>query len=384
MQTLKLGGERLVVGAGAVSYLETICGKRAFIVTSGPLAKQLGQLNLVETALEKAGIISMCFDEVEPDPEIGSVLQGAAIMRDFAPDWIIALGGGSAMDSAKAMWVAYEHPEFDALEKFMPPNSIPPMRRKARLVCIPTTSGTGSEVTRSVVLSDKARGLKLPFRDESLIADIAILDAALTLSMPPSLTAHTGMDALTHAVEAYVSRSANDFSDALAEKSIVGIFQYLPQAVAQPDCIIAREKMHHFATIAGLSFANVGLGIVHSIAHAFGAVFHLPHGLANAITLPYVVECNRSSSAAEEKYRYLEKLLGAKDLGDEIQRLKQQVRIPRSMREVIGKDTLPEEQEQLLAEKALQDSCTLTNPVQVSLSEMKHIIRQVYSGNAET
>lgn len=379
MQSLKLGGDYIVHGENAISYLETLKGKKAFIVTSGKIAGQLGQLDIVKTCLTKAGMETCCFDDVDPDPEIKSVLAGAAAMGGFQPDWIIAIGGGSAMDAAKAMWVAYENPEFDTLEKFMPPHIIPKMGLKAKLVCIPTTSGTGSEVTRSVVLSDKAMNLKLPFRSDELIPDIAILEASFTSSMPPSLTAFTGMDALTHAVESYVSRNANNFSDAFAEKSMLGIFKYLPLAFSNPANLYYRGEMHCFSTMAGLAFANVGLGIVHSIAHAFGGIFHVPHGLANAVLLPYVIDFNRESPAAAEKYQYLEKLLG-RELRTAIEDLKTQVRVPVTMQEVIRNDREFEDQLSSLIAKALADGCTGTNPISVNGQQMETLIRDAYFG----
>lgn len=380
MRTLKFVADCIVHGENAIDYLATIPGKRAFIVTSGDIARKLGQLNRIEALLHKAGIECACFDEVDPDPEIGSVLKGAAAMRAFEPDWIVAVGGGSAMDSAKAMWLAYEYPQYDSLEKFMPPNAILPTRQKAKLICIPTTSGTGSEVTRSVVLSDKARNLKLPFRDNTLIPDIAILEASFTTSMPPSLTAYTGMDALTHAVEAYVTRAASDFSDAFAEKAVTGIFEYLPLAYREPDNLLYREKMHNYATIAGMAFANVGLGIVHSIAHAFGGVFHVPHGLANAVVLPYVIDFNRAAPQADRRYAQLEKRLGVPDLRVALEQLKSEVQVAECMQSVVPDAAMFTAALPDLVKKALADSCTMMNPMPVDAVQMEQIIRQTYFG----
>lgn len=381
MQLTKCGGDAIVSGDNSIEYLGSMQAKRAIIVTTGSIACELGQIEKIETILKKNNVETVCYEDVEPDPEISNILHGCQTMLEFEPDLIIALGGGSAIDSAKAMWVGYEHPGYDNIEKFMYKGIVPPMRQKARLVAIPTTSGTGSEVTCSTVISDKLHNRKFAVRDNQLIPDVAILDPAFTQSMPPSLTANTGMDALTHAIEAYTTRFANDFTDAFAQKAVVQIFEYLPKAYAEPNDPLFRSKMQNSATLAGLAFESASLGIAHSLSHALGAIFHVPHGLANAIALPYVIRFNKTRSAeAAGRYKTLEHLCQLLDLADAIDDLKQKLNIPSSLDSIIPEKEKYMEALDILTRHALADRCTDTNPVNPSDQEMKDLFNQVYYG----
>ena len=304
---------------------------RVMIVTDRSMV-DLGFVNKVseQLALRSNPVSIQLFCDVEPDPDITTVKKGVEVMTSFRPDTIIALGGGSSMDAAKGMWLFYEHPEvnFDDLkQKFMDIRKrafqYPELGKKASLVCIPTTSGTGSEVTPFAVISDKANNKKYPLADYALTPTVAIVDPVFTMGLPASITADTGMDVLTHAVEAYVSTLANDFTDGLALQAIKLVFQYLERSVKNgkedPE---AREKMHNASCIAGMAFANAFLGMNHSLAHKVGAQFHVPHGRANAILLPHVIRYNGTKPRktatwpkynyykADEKYQDIAKLLG--------------------------------------------------------------------------
>ena len=316
----------------SIEYLHQMKEMKKVLIVTDRSMVDLGYVNRVtdQLKLRTPEVPYQLFCDVEPDPSIQTVLKGVQLMRSFEPDTIIALGGGSAMDAAKGMWLFYEHPEVnfnDLKQKFMDIRKrafkYPELGKKAKLVCIPTTSGTGSEVTPFAVISDKVEHKKYPLADYSLTPTVAIIDPALTMTLPRVITADTGMDVLTHAVEAFVSTLANDYTDGLAIQAIKMVFKYLPRAVANgandPE---AREKMHNASAIAGMAFANAFLGMNHSMAHKIGAEFHVPHGRANAILLPYTVRYNGTKPQklstwpkynyyqADEKYAELSRLLG--------------------------------------------------------------------------
>jgi alcohol dehydrogenase class IV len=277
----------IVFGEEALSYLERLEGRRAFIVTD-PVIAQLGYADRVRKLLELAGFQVTTFDRVEPNPSLETVRQGAKAMADFGPDWIVAVGGGSSIDAAKGMWILYERPDMD-------PEGINPietlhLRRKARLVAIPTTSGTGSEATWAVVLTNVAERRKLGLGSREDLPDMAIIDPAFVADMPPGLAADTGMDALTHAIEGFTCAYHNDFTDGLCLKACQMVFGYLPRSFKNASDKEARLKMHLAATIAGLGFGNAMAALAHGMGHSLGAVFHVPHGRAVGLFLPYVVE----------------------------------------------------------------------------------------------
>lgn len=327
---------QIVFGEDALSWLSQINGTRAFIVTDQKI-HSLGFVDRVQAQLEIAGIASTVFDQVEPDPCLDTVAQCAQEMTAYGPDWIIALGGGSSMDAAKAAWFLYERPDVEL-------GAINPMegfglRAKARLITIPTTSGTGSDVSWGFALADTDERCKLVRVSRELIPDIALVDPFFTLSLPPLVTADTGMDVLAHAIEGYTNTWHNDFTDGLCLKAIQLVFQYLPRAYADPEDRVAREHMHNAATIAGLGFSNTAIILAHALAHAVGGVFHTPHGRTVGLFLPYTIEY---ISAVEAK-RYAEiaksidlrcesDLESARQLASAIRDLAERINQPTSLR----------------------------------------------------
>lgn len=296
----------IYAGYGAIEKLAVLKGhKRAFICTGGHSMRRGGFLQKAEKVLKDNGMETRIMEGIAPDPSIEAVREGAKAMSEFQPDVIVAIGGGSPIDAAKAMWVFYEHPElsFDDVKK---PFSLPPLRQKAIFVAIPSTSGTATEVTSFSVITDYSTGIKYPLADFNLTPDLAILDLDIPLTMPPKLTAHTGMDALTHATEAYVSTCANGFTDPLAKQAVSDIFDSILESYHGDK--EARGKMHIAQCLAGMAFSNGLLGITHSLAHKIGAVFHIPHGCANAILLPYVIQYNKK--ACMSRYADLARIVG--------------------------------------------------------------------------
>jgi len=303
----------IIFGEGALDALDELEGRRALIVTDTTLV-QLGLVDKVKAHLDKAGIEARVFDAVEPDPSVQTVRQGVEVAREGEPDWIIGLGGGSPMDAAKAIWVLYERPDLQPAE--INPFIRLGLRRKARLITIPTTSGTGAEVTWAIVLTDTEEQRKMGLGNRENVADVAIVDPEMAAGMPPQLTADTGLDALTHAVEGYTCAWHTDLTDGLCLSAARLVFEYLPRAVAaahsadsgQGSDMDARERMHNAATCAGLGFGNSMASLAHAMGHALGAVFHVPHGRAVSIFLPYTIEF--AAREAPERFAELAGLLG--------------------------------------------------------------------------
>ena len=393
--------------------LRDLAGKqRAFIITDKPLY-DLGMTQHVETVLDELGIKHQVFYDVEPDPSLDTVHKGLDAANAFAPDVIIAIGGGSPMDAAKVIWLMYEHPdiEFEGLAmRFMDIRKrvydLPPLGEKAMLVAIPTTSGTGSEVTPFAVVTDKRNGIKYPLADYALTPNIAIVDPELVLHMPRRLTAYGGIDALTHALEAYVSVLASEYTNGLALEAIRLIFKYLPRAYQNgAKDPLAREKMHYAATIAGMAFANGFLGICHSIAHQLGATFHIPHGLANALMISHVIRYNATDAPfkqatfsqykypdAKWRYSYIADYLNlGGDTVDEkvdnliraVENLKRQVDIPASLRDAMEQDDRTFQAElDSVADRAFDDQCTGANPRYPLITDLRQLVLDAYRGKS--
>ena len=396
----------------SVQYLEKMQGiSRAFIV-SDPTMVKLGYVDKVLYYLRKRQEYchSEIYSDIEPDPDVGTIMRGVEAMRAFQPDVIIALGGGSAMDAAKGMWLFYEHPEttFDGLKlKFMDIRKrayhFPKLGSKAKMVAIPTTSGTGSEVTSFSVITDRANGnIKYPLADYSLTPDVAIIDPQFCATMPKSITADTGMDVLTHAIEAYVSVMASDYTDGLALQAIDLVYNYLPRSYNNGATDkVAREKMHNASCIAGMAFTNAFLGLNHSMAHKLGGEFHIPHGRANEILLPYVIAYNASKPTkfatfpkyekfvADEKYAKIARFLGlggktteegVQNLIGAIRDLQKQLGLPTSIKEcgIDEKEFFAKLEN--LSYNAHDDQCTTANPRYPLVKEIEEIYRKAYYG----
>ena len=368
----------IVHGVDSLEYLKNLEGKKAVLVTGGHSMKKFGFLDQAKKYLEEAGMEVMILDGVEPDPSVKTCLEGGKKMEEFEPDWIIPIGGGSAMDAAKAMWIFYEHPgySFEKLEAF----DNPPLRTKAKMACIPSTSGTASEITAFSVITDTEKEIKYPLVHPDFVPDVAICDPVIASKMPQRITAQTGMDVMTHAVEAFVSTAADDYTSPLAIRAIELVFENLKKAYDNGDDMDAREKMHDASTLAGMAFSNASLGIVHSMAHKIGGIFHLTHGEANAIMLPYIIDYNRKST---DKYDKLEKILGIDDIAEEIRKLNDAVGLTANIKD--GKNTVIEEDKFLevldkMSENAFKDACTLTNPRETSPEDIKKIYEAAYYG----
>ena len=378
MRPMKLAGSQLMFGQGCLEFLKTLETKRAIIVIGGKSMEKNGMLQKVESYLHEAGAEIAVIRGVEPDPSFDTVKRGAAEMMAFQPDLIVALGGGSPMDATKAMWVYYEHPELKTLEEVLKANPFPKLRQKARLCCIPSTSGTASEVSRSFVITDQ--GMKHGLGNMEMMPDIAICDPEVTASMPPHITAETGMDAMTHALEALVSNRANYVSDVLAEKAIADILENLPKAYANGQDLTARENMLNASMIAGMAFTNVSLGIVHSMAHTIGSEFHVAHGLADAVILPYIITYNSQNPDAKARYDRMAQKLGAADMVTVIQKLNAEMGIAKNLQQLIPDEAAYMAKLEEMAAMAKADGCTKTNPVIPELDGFQELFKTVYYG----
>jgi len=376
----------IAFGGDALDYLEGIQGHRAFIVTDENILA-LGFVQKVQAKLSRAGIVSTIFAEVEPNPSMRTVRQGAEAARAYEPDWIIGLGGGSCIDAAKSIWILYERPD-------LAPDEVAPMgtlglRRKARLIAIPTTSGTGAETTWPIVLTDTAERRKISVGHPENIPDIAIVDPAFVVELPPQLTADTGMDVLTHAVEGYVSQWCNDFSDGLCLKAIELVLGYLPRAYEGGSSDLqAREKMHCAATIAGLGFSNSAAAMAHGLGHALGALFPVPHGRAVGLFLPYTIEFTLRGDLPT-RYAEIARFLGlpavdeaegAAHLARAIRDLARRIDQPTCLQEAGISDEDFEHQLPRLMDNALGDSAMVLGLRFPSEDELERIFRCAFVG----
>lgn len=373
-------------GEGTIEELKSFSGKKAAIVIGGGSIKKNGALDKIESNLKKAGIESIVIEGVEADPTVATVMKGVDRLNEFEPDWIIGVGGGSPIDAAKAMWIFYEYPDF-TFEEAAKPFNLPTLRTKSSFAAIPTTSGTGSEVTAFSIITDTDTDIKYPIADFNITPDVAIIDTDLAQTMPENLVAHTGMDAATHALEAYVSTMSNELTDCLAAKSLEMIRDYLVSSFKGDK--EARSKMHLAQCLAGMSFSNAILGIVHSMSHKTGRLFNIPHGCANAIYLPVVIRFNAES--AKEKYADAAKRLGLEgksldelvdSLIDFIKDLNKSMNIPETLKDFgVDEDKLLNNLDNI-SQKAIEDPCTGTNPREVSLDEMKNLFKLCFYGEA--
>ena len=373
-------------GKGALDALKDLKGKKAIVVVGGGSMKRFGFLDKVEANLKAAGMEVALFEGVEPDPSVETVMKGAKAMQEFQPDWIVAIGGGSPIDAAKAMWAFYEYPD-TTFEQLCIPFNFPTLRTKAKFCAIPSTSGTATEVTAFSVITDYHKGVKYPLADFNITPDVAIVDPDLAETMPKKLTAHTGMDAMTHAIEAYVSTLHCDYTDPLALHAIKMISEDL--VASYNGDMDARDRMHNAQCLAGMAFSNALLGIVHSMAHKTGAAYtggHIVHGCANAMYLPKVIKYNAKEPEAAKRYAQIAKFLGLVGTTDmertdaliaHIKGLNAKLDIPACIKDYEG--GIIDEKEFLeklptVAELAVGDACTGSNPRSIDPKTMEKLL----------
>ena len=371
-------------GKGAMEALKTFEGKKAIICVGGGSMKRFGFLDKAVGYLQEAGMEVKIFDGIEPDPSVETVMRGAAAMAEFEPDWIVAIGGGSPIDAAKAMWIKYEYPDI-TFEEMCKVFGIPKLRQKAHFCAISSTSGTATEVTAFSIITDYAKGIKYPIADFEITPDVAIVDPELAETMPKKLVAHTGMDAMTHAIEAYVSTANCAYTDPLA---IFAIRMIQNDLVGSYNGDMAkRDAMHDAQCLAGMAFSNALLGIVHSMAHKTGAAFadygaHIIHGAANAMYLPKVIAFNAKNPEAEKRYGEIAAFLGleptSRALIAHLLEMNRALDIPACIRDYEG--GIIDEKEFLeklpqVAELAVGDACTGSNPRPITPAEMEKLLK---------
>ena len=386
-------------GKGSLEVLKTLKGERAMVCVGGGSMKKFGFLDRTIAYLKEAGMEVEVFEGIEPDPSVDTVMRGAEAMQKFQPDWIVAMGGGSPIDAAKAMWVKYEYPEV-TFEDMVKVFGLPKLRTKAHFVAIPSTSGTATEVTAFAVITDYEKGIKYPMADFEITPDIAIVDSDLAETMPKKLVAHTGMDAMTHAIEAYVSTANCNYTDALALHSIKMIQKDLVDSYHGD--IDKRAAMHDAQCLAGMSFSNALLGIVHSMAHKTGAIFqdqgaHIIHGAANAMNLPKVIAYNAKNEVAAKRYDAIAAHMGIQgatveesvaNLIAHLRKMNDALNIPQCIQHY-GADSYPCEQgfvpEDIflarlpeIAKNAIADACTGSNPRIPTQEEMEELLKCCY------
>ena len=384
-------------GKGALEALKSFEGKKAIICVGGGSMKRFGFLDKAEAYLKEAGMEVKLFEGIEPDPSVETVMKGAAAMAEFEPDWIVAIGGGSPIDAAKAMWIKYEYPDI-TFEDMCKVFGIPKLRKKAHFCAISSTSGTATEVTAFSIITDYEKGIKYPIADFEITPDVAIVDPELAETMPVKLVAHTGMDAMTHAIEAYVSTANCNYTDPLAILAIKMIQKHLVKSYNED--MESRDQMHDAQCLAGMSFSNALLGIVHSMAHKTGAAFkngHIIHGAANAMYLPKVIKYNSKDETAKKRYGEIADYMGLGGNSDDekvdllikyLRQMNDDLNIPHCIKNY-GEGGLPADEgivpedeflEKLhdIAANAILDACTGSNPRQPSQEEMEKLLKCCY------
>ena len=371
--------KELYHGLGSLENLKELKGKKAAFIIGGGSVQKNGVLERAQNYLKEVNIESVVFSGVEADPSIETVIKGAEFLTQEQPDIIIGLGGCSAIDAAKGMWIYYEYPD-SKLEELKELFAVKKLRKKAIMVAIPTTSGTGTEITGLAVITDREKGTKYPIVSYELTPDMAIIDGELSASMPENVTANTGLDALSHGVEAYASNISERYSDTLAKSAIELVFKNLPTAVSEGSNLEVRQAMHDASCMAGMSFNNVWLGIVHSMSHQIGGTFGIPHGCGNAILMPNVIRYN---SKETDKYTDLAKLIGkstAEEFAQAVSDLRQSVGVVASLKEYGIDQKEWEAKIDTLTENAMKDPCTLFNPRKPKFEEIKAILQACYDG----
>ena len=376
-------------GKGSLEALKTLQGKKAIICVGGGSMKRNGFLQRAEDYLKEAGMEVKLFEGIESDPSVETVMKGAQVMTEFEPDWIVAIGGGSPIDAAKAMWIKYEYPD-TTFEDMCKVFGLPQLRKKAHFCAVSSTSGTATEVTAFSVITNYQTGVKYPLADFNITPDVAIVDPDLVMGLPVKQVAYTGMDALTHAIEAYVSTLNCPFTDPLALQAIEMVLDYLP---ASYKCdMVAREQMHYAQCLAGMAFSNALLGIVHSMAHKTGAAFstgHIPHGCANAIYLPYVIKYNAKDPVAAKRYAEIARRMGLPGTSEKalinslcakIDAFNVELNIPKTLKDFGIDEAEFKEKIAKISELAVGDACTGSNPRPIDPAAMEKLFNCTYYG----
>ncbi|QNO15539.1 iron-containing alcohol dehydrogenase [Alkalicella caledoniensis] len=374
MRQLRFHGKAIVTGKGSLKHVETIKSSKTLIITGKGSMFNNGTIDAITTMLNKNNIHHQIYSGVKANPTTEQTMDCVGQMKEFKPDTVIAVGGGSAIDLAKVATLFYEY----NLDFSKAINEGIPETRKTSFIAIPSTSGTATEVTKAAVITFPEDNLKRGFKSDAFVPDIAILDPQVTLSMPKSVVAETGMDAMTHAVECFINKNVEDFTSVLAKGAIEGLYKYLPLSYDKGD-IENREKVHNHQAVAGSAFTNVGLGMAHGISHAIGGMYDLGHGLINAVVLPYVVKFNSQDPWVEGRLSELDKLVVEPDFIQAIVSLNQKLNIPSSFKEMGIEEGSFEKEFDELVENSLKGS-TRVNPVQPTNDQMEELLRNIYQG----
>lgn len=376
MRKLILGGNFLITESGSINYLNNIQGKNVFILTGSKSMLENGVIAKIEGILQKNDCNTMVYSGIKKNPDEDSILRASKAMKDFCPQVLIAIGGGSPMDAAKVMTIFYEYPQLNFEDLRV--GNIPQSRNTLKFIAIPTTSGTASEVTRASVVTFRKDNIKIGLKSDAFVPDIAILDPDLTMTMPDKVVAETGMDAMTHAIEAYCNEAIEDFTEVLARGAVGGLYKYLPISY-QEKTLLSREKVHNYQCMAGYAFANAGLGMVHGIAHSIGGKFDEAHGLINAVALPYVLAYNTQNPVVKEKLAILAKEIGVECFVSAIKDLNARLNIPSSFAQMgIDKEIFYQDLAEITS-NALQGS-TRSNPIKMTNESMQDLLIKIYEG----
>lgn len=379
LASIRLGGENLIIGPDALSWLAQVKGRHAVIVSSRSIV-QFGYYDQAVKLLNSAGLSVKGYFDYGLNPSFEEALKGAKFLINENPDLLIAIGGGTVMDIAKLMWVLYENVYIDTLDELRLGMDSLVLGKKAKFICIPTTSGSASEVSKSSVITDSISKKKVPIRNLAMVPTIAILDPKLTLSLPRKITAETGMDALAHHLESLVSIHANPISDALARSAAIDAIEWLPIAYEDGSNLIAREKMMFVSTMGGLAFSAASLGLSHGIAHAIGARLEISHGILNSILLPRIIRFNYENNQAFSKYLSVSRHFGSDDLSQIIIDLRKRIELPATIRQVVNDDQFFEDQLTAMIQDVGDDGLTKLNCVQPNSSQIKELLQAAYYG----
>ncbi|MFZ5969345.1 MAG: iron-containing alcohol dehydrogenase [Bacillota bacterium] len=376
MKELRFHGELIVTGKNSIEYLKKLDCKRVMIVTGQSAMYRNNTMERIQHILSEKGCTIEVYSGIKANPTTTDVKLGVEKMREFQPDLLIGVGGGSAIDVSKVMGLFYEYPEYDFHRAVR--EDLPERRKTLKLVAIPSTSGTATEVTRAAVITFAENNIKIGLKSNAFIPDAAILDPIVTLSMPKHIVAETGMDAVTHGVEAYINKNIDDFTACLAKGAVEGLFKFLPDSFEKGD-VYSREKIHNYQCMAGCAFTNVGLGMAHGISHAIGGMFDYGHGLTNAVALPYVLRFNKKDEEVAQRLDELARSIDEEDFIKAVESLNKRLGIPSSFRDMGISQRDFEKNFEELVDNSLKGS-TRANPIPVTKEAMKRILWDIFEG----